>query len=375
MSADLEHEREVTGMKRRANRDAQQSLIVVFNTADDLISGERLLKRHTDAAILRLEPAMTEHKTAAAHVVRIRDVGELRAWLRSSKQPPMLTTLLLALKAEFDVHEQGMAALASMRVRLPHLLSCGQDQIFVLDREQRMVAFFGHWPRESPRRVEDLLGKRKQDVFGPDVARFHEAGVLRALNGEEAAYEWSITDLPRPVHLLTAASPLRNEDGVVAGVLLVTRNVTALKQAQLEIETALKEKTSQLLEVEVGVRQIAAAFQNSPRGHARHPRPSAGLHTSVLPLEAGARSLELPPTRCSPASHCTHAGHQRRNGTPSRESHVPEDGSPLPGGAGEAVRRRRSTVVTSPHVERSPMHEGQDSARNSRIRLAMTAPS
>jgi len=266
--------------ERRLTGVTERSLVVLFNTDDDLISGERLLKSRTEAAILRLGPAMREY-TDPANIVRVRDVSQLRAWLRSSRRRPAPTSFLLALKAEFDVHHQGMAALASMRVRVPDLLSSGQDQIFVLDREQRMVAFFGHWPKESPRRLKDLLGKRKRDVFGPEAAAVHEAAVLRALNGEEAAYEWNVTDVPRPVHLFTAASPLRNDDGVVAGVLLVTRNVTPLKQEQLEIERALKEKTSQLLEVEFGVRQIAATFQRSPQGNVEHARTS-GLHTSAF---------------------------------------------------------------------------------------------
>ena len=255
-------------------------LVVLFNTEDELISGERLLRSSTEATILRLGSEMRDY-TDPANIIRVRDVSQLRAWLRSSRRRPMPTSFLLALNSEFDVHHQAMAALASMRVRVPDLLSSGQDQIFVLDREQRMVAFFGHWPKESPRRLTDLLGKRKQDVFGPEAAAVHEPAFLRALNGEDASYEWSLTDVPRRKHLFTAASPLRNDDGVVAGVLLVTRDVTPLKEEQLEIGRALKEKTSQLLEVEFGVRQIAATFQRSPQGNLEHGRMS-GLHTNAF---------------------------------------------------------------------------------------------
>jgi DNA-binding CsgD family transcriptional regulator len=118
-------------------------------------------------------------------------------------------------------------------------------------------------------------------VFGADVAAVHEAAALRALNEEEVAYEWSVTDMARPVHLLTAASPLRNDDAEVVGVLLVTRDITPLKQAQLEIEHALREKTNQLLEVERGMRQVAAAFRPSPRDHVEQAKTS-GLHTSAF---------------------------------------------------------------------------------------------
>jgi PAS domain-containing protein len=181
----------------------------------------------------------------------------------------------LCLEAEFETHRQITDALNSMDVRLSNVLSSGQDQICVLDREQRMVAFFGHWPEQSPRRQKDMLGKRKRDVFGSEAAAVHEAAALRALNGEYAAYEWTITDVPRPVHLFTAASPLRIDSGAIVGVVLVTRNITTLKQALLETERALKEKTR----------------------------------------------------------------HQHRDGAPARQSYVSEDGSSLSGGACEVILR------------------------------------
>ena len=215
----------VTVTERRVNGMTERSLVVLLNTDDDLISGERLLKSRTEAAILRLGPALREY-TDPADIVRVRDVSQLRAWLRSSRRRPASSWP--------DVHNQAIAGLASMRVRLPNVLSSGQDQIFVLDREQRIVAFFGHWPKESPRRLKDLLGKRKRDLFGPNAAAVHEAAVLRALNGEEAAYEWSITDVPQSVHLFTAASPLRNDDGVVAGVLLVLAEPPRVESARSE---------------------------------------------------------------------------------------------------------------------------------------------
>ena len=257
-----------------------RSVLVLFKTDADLISGERLLKRRTKATILRLGQTMTDY-IDPVEIVRVRSIEELRKWLRSSGQQPKPSRLKLALEDEVDMHRQAMAALDSMDVRLLHLLSSGQDQIFVLDREQRIVAFFGHWPKDSPRRLKDLMGKRKRDVFGPEAAAVHEAAALRALNGEDAAYEWSLTDEPRPVHLLTAASPLRNDNGVIAGVLLVTRNVTMLKQAQFEMESALTDKTTQLLEVERGVKQIAASFQRCPQGNAQD-RTTPGLHTSAF---------------------------------------------------------------------------------------------
>jgi DNA-binding CsgD family transcriptional regulator/PAS domain-containing protein len=244
-------------------------LVVLFENVDDMATCEDLLKKRTKAPILRLGRQIPDHADPS-EVVCIANVPEFRAWMRASLRPPLPSTFLLALRAEFEIYRQILTALGSMNVRFSHLLSSGQDQIVVLDREQRMVGFFGHWPKESPRQVENMLGKRKRDIFGPELAALHEDAASRALNGENASYEWSVTDVPRPVHLFTAASPLRNDDGVIVGVLLVTRNITLLKQAMLETERTLQATTSQLLEVESGVRRIAASLQRQSRGETDH---------------------------------------------------------------------------------------------------------
>lgn len=177
-------------------------------------------------------------------------------------------------------HDRGISNLAKIGIKLPQVLTSGTDQIFVLDREQRMQAFFGHWPEKAPYRLQDLLGKRKRDVFGPEAAAIHEAAGQRALEGENVSYEWTVPKGPNPVHLFTAASPIRNDVGEVTGVLLVTRNITALKEAHNQLEQRLREKTSQLHQVEEGVRRAATALLRS----ANHPpnESSTTLDRSML---------------------------------------------------------------------------------------------
>jgi len=114
-------------MKQRESRRIQRSAVVIFNTNDELSFGERLLKSCTRAVILRFDPALSEHQDPA-NIVRIPDIGTLEDWLRSSGRPAP-ATFLLATKDAFDVHQRMMASLASMEVRLPQLLSSGQDQI------------------------------------------------------------------------------------------------------------------------------------------------------------------------------------------------------------------------------------------------------
>jgi PAS domain S-box-containing protein len=276
---------------RRRTRVGERPVLVLFNSDEELRSAARLLKSRTTADVVRLGPVINQRFDGGS-VVRVRDAAALQTWLRESRRTRTPASVQLALASDFDLHQRTMSALADMRVQLPQVLSSGQDQIFVLDREQRMVAFFGSWPKHSPRRPQDLLGKRKSEVFGADAAAVHDAAALRALNGEEAAYEWTVTDAPGTVYLFTTASPLRNDEGKVAGVLLVTRNITPLKQAQLETERALQDKTNQLLEIERGVRRVAAALQSSSQDTTEQAKTS-GLHTSSFLSKRESQVLNL----------------------------------------------------------------------------------
>ena len=248
---------------------AERVILFLFKTDLDLSSGETFLKRHTGARVVRSRTA-TSDQPAAADVIRVRNASQLRTLISSSRLRPKPSSFHVGLAADFDLHRQRMSGLASIRLRPMDILSSGRDQIFVLDREQRIVAFFGRWPKQSPRRIGDMFGKRKRELFGPEIAELHEAAGRRALDGEEVSYEWSITDLPRPVHLFTTASPLRNDDGEVAGVLLVTRDVTQLRESLRQIERELHA-------MEQGIRRIGAVL---------HPSGTSELGTPALPRGA-----------------------------------------------------------------------------------------
>jgi hypothetical protein len=109
---------------------------------NDWLAGERLLRRNTQAAILRFARGITEH-SQRIETLSVQNVTEFRRWLRSSKPGAMPKCFLLAVKEEFDTHRQIESALARMKASSSHVLSSSQDQIVVLDREQRMVAFLG----------------------------------------------------------------------------------------------------------------------------------------------------------------------------------------------------------------------------------------
>jgi DNA-binding NarL/FixJ family response regulator len=68
--------------------------------------------------------------------------------------------------------------------------------------------------------------------------------------------------------------------------------VTALKKAQLQLQKALKDKRNQLLEVEDGVKQIAASLQRRARGVDEDSETSR-LHTRAFLSDREASVLRL----------------------------------------------------------------------------------
>lgn len=164
--------------------------------------------------------------------------------------------------------------------------------------------------------------------------------------------------MPRPVHLSTTASPLTNDDGAILGVLLVTRNVTVLKQAQVDLQKALKDKTNQLLEIQNGVRRIAATFQPSSSAQSEQ-RTGGGLHTRAFLSRREHAVLDLLRTGVRSRSIAHTLGISIETVRRHLNIDVPEDRSPLTGCPSQAVFRCQSTES---HVTK--FVAGESSLRN-----------
>jgi len=138
------------------------------------------------------------------------------------------------------------------------LVESMSDIVFILDRQQRHIGVFGQWLKLYKTSPEVFLGKTAREVLGDEAARVHEEANLKALQGENVTYEWSMkTSEGKTLYFQTSLSPLRDSKGNIIGVVGVGRDITKLKEAEEKLqeytrnlEKILEERTRQLRESE-----------------------------------------------------------------------------------------------------------------------------
>ncbi len=112
------------------------------------------------------------------------------------------------------------------------------DAIFLKDTEGKFLLFNRAAAKFVGVPVEEVLGKTAVELFGDEIAgkiRQHELYVMRS--GEPSTIEEVIRADGQERTFLATRSPYRDEQGKVAGLIGVSRNITEMKLA----ETALRD--------------------------------------------------------------------------------------------------------------------------------------
>ncbi len=153
---------------------------------------------------------------------------------------------IAAVGEDITARRQAERALQASEAWLRSFVDSMDDIIFSLDAEQRHTAIYGQWVERLGMTEKDFLGRTARDVFGPEAARVHESANTQALTtGSSVTYEWEVNGH----HFQTTLSPLRDPENEVIGLVGVGRDITALKNYQEQLQTALDEKTLMLSEI------------------------------------------------------------------------------------------------------------------------------
>jgi PAS domain S-box-containing protein len=189
----------------------------------------------------------------------------------------------------FEHHGELGRALGRLGIGPLELVASMRDEILVLDGEGRVVFVLGDWADETPRTLDALMGKTVGEICGRQAAAVHEAAEARALRGEPTTYEWTRRKGREPQRLSTTASPLRDSNGDIVGVVHVTRNISASHRAGKRGDTSAAQKTTRLLEIERGIQQLAGAIESYR--NAEHAPPAFGAGSPLHQLSSRERQV------------------------------------------------------------------------------------
>jgi len=139
---------------------------------------------------------------------------------------------------------QAEAALARERHLLESLLENSLDSIYFKDRDSRFLRCSKSLSQRMPGGAADLIGKTDFDLFAEEHARpafQDEQEIIRSGCPLIGKVEREVAKDGRESWVLTSKMPLRDKAGQIVGTCGISKDITAIKQAEAELERAHKQ--------------------------------------------------------------------------------------------------------------------------------------
>ncbi len=230
----------------KTNADLFAPELAAQYTVDDravINSGQILRNREETALVLNGDPLwllttkmpLLNQQGVVSGVIGIsRDISELkRSQLALEKSNDELETRIQERVGELKQIEQ---TLVEERTLLRTLIDTLPDYIFIKDLQGRFImSNKAHALAVSVLDPEEFTGKPASEFFPPDLASQYDEDDRVVIQTGKSLLNLERMTLDanhRPIHVSTTKVPLRDRQGNIAGVVGISRDITAFKDAQ-----------------------------------------------------------------------------------------------------------------------------------------------
>ena len=151
--------------------------------------------------------------------------------------PPRVACIMVDVTERKQAEERLRQSEAQYRV----LAETAEDHIFVINRDDRVEYVNQAAARQLRTVPEKLMGRRRTEIFPPEIAERQGQNLRRVFETGEPFYaEGRTLYLDREVWLGTWLVPVPDEGGEVKAVLGLSRDMTEQRRSQAEISHAQK---------------------------------------------------------------------------------------------------------------------------------------
>jgi len=165
-------------------------------------------------------------------------------------KPFISEELVSRVKTHLKIHKQHQELQAKEKqikeneAKLSAVINSIPDLIFYKDTESKYTGFNKAYEKFLGEKSENIIGETDYEFFNHEDAKtFLNSDKNIIQTGEDFMFEeWTQDASGKEIYLYTRKTPLRNSDNKIVGVVGVSRNISKLKKAEIE----LKEKEEKL---------------------------------------------------------------------------------------------------------------------------------
>ena len=221
-----------------------QAEVLGSSLIETIVSPSRREKRRADFKRFRATEKWSDPNSLLQTTALHRDGRELPVELTATPVRVGENWIFTFFLRDITERQQTEAALARERHLLESLLDNSLDYIYFKDRESRFVRFSKLVSQRFGGSDAELIGKTDFDLFADEHARVafeDEQEIIRTGHPLIGKVERELSKDGRETWALTSKMPLRNPAGEIIGTFGISKDITAIKQAEADLEGAHKE--------------------------------------------------------------------------------------------------------------------------------------